>query len=239
MNQLIENILHQYSYLSLFGLSFGYFLILYFALAPLFLYSCQFLERRKLLHKIEQKAVSKRQILYEMRNSLLSIVVFGFSIIPVIYFIRIDVIILLPNTFFNIALGVIILTLWNEIHFYLVHRLMHSKFFMNHVHYIHHRSHTPTVFSVYSFHWLEALLLSTVPLSIATFIPFSIIAIILYPLASILLNFAGHCNYRFGNGKGESWTLFGTWHHQHHSKGRKNYGFAFNFMDKLFKKLKS
>ena len=105
---------------------------------------------------------------------------------------------------------------------------------MKKVHYIHHKSLVPTVFSVYSFHWLEALLLSTVPLSIVPFIPFSFTAIALYPMSSILLNFAGHCNYRFGKGKGESWRLFGTHHNEHHNKGRQNYGFAINFLDKLF-----
>lgn len=239
MQQLINSILYDYSYPTLFALSFGYFLFLYFGIAPLFLFCCKWLERKKLVHKIEYKEVKSDQVKFEIKHSFLSIVVFGFSIIPIVYLIRIDVISLLPNTAFNIIAGVVILTLWNEVHFYLVHRLMHSRFFMKRVHYIHHRSKIPTVYSVYSFHWLEALLLSTVPLTIAPFIPFSMVAIFLYPLASILLNYAGHCNYRFGHGKGNSWRLFGTWHNQHHSKARKNYGFALNFMDKLFQKHKS
>ena len=107
---------------------------------------------------------------------------------------------------------------------------------MRNVHYIHHKSRVSTVYSVFSFHWLEALLLSTIPLTIVPFIPFSIVAVFIYPLVSILLNFAGHCNYRFGDGKGTSWKLFGTYHNEHHSRGRKNYGFSLNFLDKLFSK---
>lgn len=238
MQELIQEILYDYSYFKLFSLSFGYFMLLYFGIAPLFLYCCKWLASKKILYKIEPKKVTIAQIRFEIKHSLLSIMIFGLSVIPIIYLIRVDIISLLPNTAFNIILGIFILTLWNEIHFYLVHRLMHSKFFMKRVHNIHHRSKIPTVYSVYSFHWLEAILLSTVPLTITPFIPFSIVAIFIYPLVSILLNYAGHCNYRFGHGEGKSWILFGTWHNQHHSKARKNYGFALNFMDKLFQKLK-
>ncbi|WP_371735312.1 sterol desaturase family protein [Zobellia sp. B3R18] len=111
---------------------------------------------------------------------------------------------------------------------------MHQKFMMRHVHFVHHKSRIPTVYSVFSFHWVEALLLSTVPVTIAPFVPFSIIAIFIYPLISILLNFAGHCNYRFGSGKGKGWKLFGTHHNEHHSRGRQNYGFALHLLDKIF-----
>lgn len=111
---------------------------------------------------------------------------------------------------------------------------MHQKWMMKNIHFIHHKSHVPTVYSVYSFHWFEALLLSTVPLTIVPFLPFAFVSVALYPLVSILINFSGHCNYRFGNGVGKSWKLFGTFHNEHHSKGRKNYGFALSVLDKLF-----
>ncbi|WP_199851621.1 sterol desaturase family protein [Brumimicrobium mesophilum] len=236
MEILIENILSNHSYPLLFGLTVIYFMILYFGVGSLFLAICKFLERKNILHKIIEKDVSKKQIKFEIKHSLISIFVFGFSIIPIIYLIRIDTIELLPNTWLNIFIGLGILTLWNEIHFYIVHRIMHHKFMMKKVHYIHHKSTVPTVYSVFSFHWIEALLLSTIPLTIVPFIPFSIIAVFLFPLVSILLNFAGHCNYRFGGGKGADWSLFGTYHNEHHSRGRKNYGFSLNFLDKLFSK---
>lgn len=236
MESLIENILTNYSYGVLFALTFGYFLFLYFGIGALFLGTCQHLERLQILQKIKKKEIEKSQITFEIKHSIKSIVIFGFSVFPIIYLIRNDVIELLPNTIPNIVVGLVILTLWNEVHFYVVHRILHQKFMMKHVHYIHHKSTIPTVYSIYSFHWFEALLLSTIPLTIVPFMPFSIVAVFIYPLVSVLLNFAGHCNYRFGNGIGASWLLFGTHHHEHHSKGRKNYGFALNFLDKLFSK---
>jgi len=234
LDHLIKDIVFNYSYIALYGLTFGYFIILYFGVGTLFLYSCKLLERKQILNKVIAIEVSKKQIAFEIKHSLKSIAIFGFSIIPIIFLIRNGNIELLPNSWSNILRGLIILTIWNEVHFYIVHRLMHQKFMMRHVHKIHHKSTVPTVYSVFSFHWVEALLLSTVPLIIAPFVPFSIVAIFLYPLVSILLNFAGHCNYRFGNGKGRNWKLFGTHHNEHHSKGRRNYGFALHLLDKLF-----
>ena len=236
MEPLIENILNNYSYIALYGLTFGYFMFLYFGIGSLFLYVCKYLEHRNILRKIVHKEVKQKQVYFEIKHSIKSIIVFGFSIIPVIYLIRIDSVKLLPNTGRNIVIGLILLTLWNEVHFYIVHRIMHHKFMMKHVHFIHHKSNTPTVYSVFSFHWIEAFLLSTVPITIIPFIPFSIVAVMVYPLVSLLLNFAGHCNYRFGDGKGKSWKLLGTHHNEHHSRGRKNYGFALNLLDELFSK---
>ena len=236
MDLFIENIVFNYSYVTLYWISFVAFIFLYLVVGLLFLESCKILANKKILRKIESKNVSKQQIVFEIKHSIKSIVIFGFSIIPIIYLVRLGEINLLPDTLVNVAIGIIILTVWNEIHFYIVHRVMHQKLMMKYVHIIHHKSHVPTVYSVYSFHWLEAFLLSTVPLTIIPFVPISIIAVFIYPLISILLNFAGHCNYRFGNGEGNSWLLFGTFHNQHHSRGRKNYGFAFNLLDKLFSK---
>lgn len=237
LHTAIDWLVNESSYLQLYGIVVLYFLLLYFGIAPLFLACCNYLEKHKLVQKIITKQVSKEQLLKEKLYSLQSILVFGFSALPLIYFIREGIIELARDSALNLFIGLVILTIWNEVHFFIVHRVMHLPFFMKRVHQVHHQSVTPTVYSVYSFHWLEALLLSTVPISIATFVPLAPLAIFIYPLTSILLNYAGHCNYRFGKGIGEHWTLFGTHHNEHHYKRRKNYGFASNLLDKLLNKL--
>lgn len=237
IEEQVNRILYDYTYLQLYGLIFLYFIFLYYALAPLFLWICKLLSSKNIVHKIIDKEVPQKQLSFEMLHSLKSIFIFGFSAFPVIYLIRIDAVVLLPNTPVNVIIGVLLLTVWNEVHFFVVHRIMHLPFFMRNVHIVHHKSKIPTVYSVYSFHWLEALLLSTVPLTFVLFVPLSPIAIFLYPLASILLNFAGHCNYRFGNGQGADWKLFGTHHNEHHAKFTKNYGFASNLFDKINDKI--
>ncbi|WP_271783451.1 sterol desaturase family protein [Aquimarina algiphila] len=235
--ELIHTIIYEYSYIWLYVLTFLYFFFLYFGIAPIFEKACLWLESKKVVHRILKKEATKRQKNVEKLHALKSIFVFGFSVLPVVYCIRTNTIVLLPDTFLNIILGVALLTIWNEIHFFVIHRIMHIPFFMNHVHKVHHKSIIPTVYSVYSFHLFEALLLSTVPITLLPFIPFSPVAVFLYPLASILLNYSGHCNYRFGTGKGTGWKLFGTRHNAHHSEFRKNYGFASNILDQLNHKI--
>jgi len=239
IQEQLDNFLFQYSYLTLFILSFFYFFLLYFGIAPIFNKVCQLLFKIKLLQKIELKEVSAKQIYFEIKHSFKSIIIFGFSIIPIIYLIRTAKIQLLPNTFSNIIIGLVILNLWNELHFFIVHRMMHLRYFMKNVHYIHHQSKVPTVYSVYSFHWLEAILLSTVPLTIVLFLPLSFISVAIYPLTSILLNYSGHCNYRFGNGSKNSWKLFGTIHNEHHYKNKNNYGFVLQLFDHIISKFKT
>ncbi len=229
----IEKLLYSYSYAQLLLFTTAYFLVLYFGLAPLFQGICSFLHQKKLLQKISTRPVSRGQVRFEMMNSLRSIIIFGFSSWPLIFLIREGRITLLPDTVPNVIIGLAVFTLWNEIHFFVIHRIMHLPYFMRRVHAIHHRSVTPTVYSVYSFHWLEALLLSTVSLTIAPFVAFSPVAIGLYPLVSVLLNYAGPCNYRFGSGHGPAWKVLGTRHAEHHLKQSRNYGFATNILDWL------
>jgi lathosterol oxidase len=237
-NHIRYYLLYELSYTELYMATLLYFLLLYFFLAPLFLSGCKFLHRKKILKKIVDESVSRKQTLNEMKQSLIAISVFGFSSIPVFYLLRRGQLDLLPGNWWNIMLGLLILTVWNEVHFFIVHRLMHFPLFMRHVHFVHHRSRIPTVYSVYSFHWFEALLLSTVPFCIVPFVPFSSLAIFLFPLLSILLNYAGHCNYRFGNGGVKRWLRFGTEHHAHHYQMKNNFGFATPFLDQCRAKFK-
>ncbi|HZY80322.1 MAG TPA: sterol desaturase family protein [Cyclobacteriaceae bacterium] len=227
-------IIFEWSYLEIFFATLGYFLFLYFVLAPLFQSTCRFLERKHFLTKIAEGEVSRDQVNFEIRHSVSSIIVFGFSSLPLIYVIRTQLVSLASDTLFNIFFGIVLLNIWNEIHFFVIHRIMHLPWFMKRVHAIHHRSVVPTVWSVYSFHWFEAFLLSTVPLTLIPFIALSPLAIALYPLTSVLLNYSGHSNYRFGSGDGPAWKLFSTRHAEHHYKRRQNYGFATNLLDWLY-----
>ena len=233
--QLINTYLFESSYAVLFFAVVIYFLFLYLILGTLFLKTCSFLENKGILHKIVDQPISKSQYSFEVKHSLLSILIFGLIALVIVYFTRTELIQFSESTLSNTVLGLCILTIWNEVHFYVIHRLMHSPFFMKRVHTIHHRSTIPTVFSVFSFHWFEALLLASLPLTILPFIQLSLASVILFPLISILLNFAGHCNYRFGNGSGPNWTRFATEHQSHHFRSLARYGFASGLMDRFFK----
>jgi lathosterol oxidase len=104
-----------------------------------------------------------------------------------LYYVRSGAITLAATNGFNFILSIIGLNLYNEIHFFVIHRIMHLPFFMKHVHRIHHRSLVPTLTSVYSS--LEALLLSAVPLFLSLVVPLEPLANMVYPVSSIVLNF--------------------------------------------------
>lgn len=232
IQSFLHSILTEYTYLEVYCITFSYFITLYFVLGPIFQLGCKILEKYGWVHPIVIGKSNKTK--FEIIHSFKSIVIFGCSGIATIYLSRSGIIHVIPPNLTNTVFGLIILTLWNEVHFFIVHRIMHIPYFYRHIHKIHHQSKIPSVYAVYSFHWFEALLLSTVPITIAPLIDLSSAAIFLYPLASILLNYAGHCNYRFGKGLGKHWYLFGTRHAQHHYHNSKHYSFASNILDLIF-----
>jgi Delta7-sterol 5-desaturase len=230
-------LLFEASYFVIYGLTVVYFLFLYFVLGAIFLKTCLFLEKHNWLNRITLAQETPQQVRTEMRYSLGSMAMFGFTSVLLIGMVRHGYFTLLPDSLSHTLIGVTLLTMWNEVYFFIVHRLMHIPFMMRRFHHIHHRSVVPTVYSIYSFHWLEAFLLGNVPLTLAPFVPFSALTLVFYPLASILINFAGHCNYRFGDGQGSRWLTFGTTHNTHHSKGAKKYGFATFILDSIHSKI--
>ena len=135
--------------------------------------------------------------------------------------------------------SIIILVLIQDALFYWTHRLLHTKRFAKY-HARHHRSKTPTVFAVYSFHPLEAFLHAIrLPIILLVF-PVNLFAIIISEnLISNFVNAYGHLNYepklvrRIGifhrNYAGNA-----TYHNVHHAKGAGNYGFYLKFWDRLF-----
>lgn len=213
-----------------------YFSFLYFGVGWMFWKVCRFLNRRGYMERINPMPYTRAQLRFELRQSIYAIVIFAFSTLPLAWLIQRGVISTAPNTFWHISSGLALLTLWNEVHFYAIHRLLHTPYLMKHIHAVHHRSVVPSVFSVYSFHPVEAALLSSVLLVIAPFYPFAPAALMLFPLVSILINFIGHSNYRLLLHTRREYLLFATRHNEHHGKAGKSYGFMTRFMDRFFSK---
>ncbi len=126
-----------------------------------------------------------------------------------------------------------LLFVWNELHFYISHRLLHTPW-LRRFHATHHRSHIATPFSIYAFHPVEALMLGSVPLLPMLVHDFSFIALASLPVMSIALNSLGHSNYEFSRtAPARGWLDASRRHHLHHACYHGNYGFLLSVFDRL------
>ena len=60
-----------------------------------------------------------------------------------------------------LGLTFLFLPLFREVHFYFIHRLLHTPFLYNFSHYIHHKNVNPGPWSGLAMHWLEHILYFT------------------------------------------------------------------------------
>jgi sterol desaturase/sphingolipid hydroxylase (fatty acid hydroxylase superfamily) len=171
----------------------------------------------------------------EIRNSLVSITIFSLQGILIQQGLKHGWLQISYDMTWVSMPQMLILFLWNEIHFYFVHRLLHLPWMLRHVHRVHHQSNEPTVYSTFSFHWIEAFLLGTVIIFPLIIYSFQILAILFLPVMSIVLNMLGHCNYDlFPKAHNRSLIKFSNRHSLHHQKGKGNYGFMLPWFDSLF-----
>lgn len=213
---------------------FIFFLLLYFGGIALYRAALYFLKKYYGFYAIQHN-LRKGQIAFEIRHSLLSILVFSLQAIPLQYLVAQGYAQLSFGNAWVLLWQIPLLFLWNEIHFYLVHALLHRKWLMKRVHFLHHRSKEPTLFSVYSFHWFEAFLLGTVIFLPMTLYSFHIFAILSLPVMSILLNLMGHSNHEGPSAKDpEHISRFIFRHSMHHKWSNGNFGFMLPYLDRLF-----
>lgn len=195
----------------------------------------RFLKQREIIYAI-QNAKKEGQVKREIRQSFFSIFIFSLQAIPMQWLIQKGFLSVNFDWTWMILWEIPVLFLWNEFHFYAVHWLLHRKWFFKNVHYVHHLSKEPTVYSIYSFHWVEAFLLGTVIFFPLIFHSFNIISLLSLPLMSIILNLAGHCNYEPKSFIGKHGLFRFTYRHtMHHKYSKGNFGFMLNWFDLIFK----
>jgi len=216
LQEMLDYGLFAASYLEVFLAVFFYFSLLYFVLGFLVERTSRFLVSKSILHKIVYQDIAPGQLKRKIAYSLSSILVFALTADLLVFLMRVELLHIAKESWKNLLLGLFVLSLWNEIHFFIVHRLLHTPRCMRQIHYIHHLSRVPTVYSIYSFHWVEAFALGLVPIVVLCMMPLSPMTLALYPIVSILINWVGHVNYRFGHAKGPSWINLASNHNQHH-----------------------
>ena len=180
---------------------------------------------------MDKRPLRNGQIGWEIRRSLISILVFSvYGLLTFLAWRNGIVRVEFQPSWYKVAGDVAFLVVWNEVHFYCMHRLLHTRWLYRHVHRIHHESVIPTPFSTYSFHWLEAVLLGSVMILPMFFFKFSGAALLALPVMSIALNTIGHCNYNVF-AKYPSIHSASLEHSMHHLRVGGNYGFYLPLLD--------
>lgn len=184
-------------------------------------------------HAIDPRPPQPGQLQREIGLSALSIAIFGVGSVLPWWLLQAGWAALAPSPSWpRILAEAAVLLVWNDIHFYANHRLLHWAP-LRRYHQHHHRSLPATPFSTYSFHPLEAVLLGNVILLPMLVHDFSFAALLSLPVMSLLLNVLGHSNYDFRPAAGHDHPLSASRrHHLHHLRFHGNYGFLFGFMDR-------
>jgi Delta7-sterol 5-desaturase len=183
---------------------------------------------------LDPRAVPPGQVAREQRQSAVSVLIFGIGLLLPWAMVVHGVADVHPsNPPARVVLELLALLVWNDIHFYAVHRTLHHPVLVRRVHAAHHQSVVTTPWSTYAFHPVEALLLGSVllpPMLVWSFTP---AALVLLPILSLTYNVIGHGNVRALPRRWQ-WLSNAHDHHLHHACHRGNYGFLFTFMDRLF-----
>jgi lathosterol oxidase len=183
---------------------------------------------------IADRGLAPGQLAREIRQSLASIAIFGGYGVLTALGARAGLWTVVPlRSPAGVALEIAFLVLWNDLHFYAIHRLLHGRWLFQRIHREHHRAIRPTPFSTYAMHPVEALLLGSVMVLVQPFHAFSLPTLLLFPLVSIAMNNLGHMNYDLVPGRGVWHPLAATRRHErHHRHVAGNYGFLLPVLDR-------
>lgn len=193
---------------------------------------------RKIQSKIPKLADHKRDVFY----SIITIIIFG--ALPVI-FLENDKIRPYTQLYQNIDqygwvyffLAFPLMILIHDAYFYWTHRIMHHPKLFKLFHLIHHKSTSPTPWTAYSFHPLEAVVETGIFVVIIFIMPVHQIHLAVFFTIVFVYNVYGHLGYelfspKFHKSLVGKWISTGTAHNMHHQFFKGNYGLYFLFWDR-------
>lgn len=200
----------------------------------------RFIQSRRIRQAIPA-AKQRRQIRMELRNSFFAMAMF----------VALDILVFEIGNFgvfrkyndiaeygwlwFWVSIPLFII--FHDAYFYWTHRVIHHPKLYKLFHLTHHRSHSPTPFTAYSFHPLEAAVnYAFVPVALL-FIPTHGQALYIVLTIMIFKNALGHCGYevfprQWAKLPVLGWLTTVTHHDMHHERGTGNYGLYFTWWDR-------
>jgi len=131
------------------------------------------------------------------------------------------------------------LMIFNDAWFYCVHRVLHTPWWFRRVHAVHHRSHDVSPLTAYSFHGVEALLVTGWVVPAAVVLPIPMTALVAAQVVGLLNNVMAHLGYEllprwWVRAPLLRWTNTATFHSLHHQRYRGNFGLLTRVWDRLF-----
>jgi lathosterol oxidase len=187
-------------------------------------------------HALSTRELVPGQKAAEVRSSLVSIALFGGYGALTLYGARAGLWHVAAPRPVPVLLELAFLVLWNELHFYAIHRALHYPPLFRWVHRHHHRSIRPTSWSTFAMHPVEATLLGSVMVIVMPLHAFAWLTLLLFPAVSLTLNNIGHMNYDIAPTSSDWSPLAGSRRHElHHRRVHGNYGFMLPLLDRLFR----
>lgn len=134
-------------------------------------------------------------------------------------------------------LSIPLLMIWHDTYFYWTHRLLHTRWFMRRVHFVHHRSRHPSPFAAYAFHPVEALVNGLVALLALLVVPLNGYVLVAFGVQEMIRAAYSHATVETmprGFPRHWFWGRFvtTTHHHLHHETAHGNYALWFTWWDR-------
>jgi Delta7-sterol 5-desaturase len=134
-------------------------------------------------------------------------------------------------------LSVPLLMIWHDTYFYWTHRLLHTRWLLRRVHFVHHRSRHPSPFAAYAFHPVESLLNGLVMLLALLVVPLNVYVLVTFGILEMMRAAFSHATVETmprGFPRHWFWGRFvtTTHHHLHHEAVHGNFALWFTWWDR-------
>lgn len=137
----------------------------------------------------------------------------------------------------SIVLSFVGLLVFNDAWFYWWHRFLHRPTVFRLVHSVHHKSVDVNPFSSYSFHFVEAFILSAWVIPMMVLVPIYLPVFGVLQVVGLANNVMAHLGYEFlprwyVRIPPFRWMTSATYHNLHHTRFHGNYGLMFRWWDR-------
>lgn len=186
-------------------------------------------------------AFPAEQLRREIRQSLITAIIFGILFVPVAWPVLRQYTAIYTHfsdhSLLYALLSFFFLVLVHDTYFYWMHRWIHHPRLFKWIHAAHHESRSPNPMTAYSFSAKEAILEFIWIWPLLMVIPFHPTVLTLFGLFSLSLNVIGHLGFEIYPESFKTHPIWGWlnrpgYHDEHHLRSRGNYGLYFVFWDR-------